>query len=457
MNPTPAPGLSDHARQRLAGLSPAQRQLLLQRLADKKQTRPAHAEALTSWIVAQRRPLLDLIAAGELPRVDAVSITCLKQRHLPDGRSIFDIFGRDRGDLPLVSRIMSTPYGRIATLLLPRTYAEIYLPETCTAQLVTQAQRMAGAIGASIVSLTGLIPSATNFARDIPVVAGLPQVTTGHATTTSAVVLSLKQLLDRTGRELAHEHVCFVGVGSVGRSTLALMLQALPHPRRLSLCDLFSRQEDIEAVMRELRERFDFRGALDFVPSGREIGAEAYEATLFVGATNAPNVVDVARLRPGTLMVDDSDPHCFSGDAARRRMEEAGDVLFSEGGFLQVSEPVRQDVFCPDEGRELVKHRLREEAARNITGCNLSSLLSSRFGLPRTVGAVEPEAARQHLAALMRLQVTAAQPHCSDYYLRADQIESFRARHGGSGGANEFTSWLHRAALPETLRDSTAA
>ena len=100
MNATPSlpTTLSEAARKRIDSLSPAQRQLLMQRLKPQPAAASPYVEALSPWIIAQRRPLLDLIAAGELPHVNAVSITCLKQRHLPDGRSIFDVFGHDRGD-----------------------------------------------------------------------------------------------------------------------------------------------------------------------------------------------------------------------------------------------------------------------------------------------------------------------------------------------------------------------
>jgi hypothetical protein len=450
--PTPVP---EATRQRIQGLSPAQRDLLLRRLAEKQSAATAaqpFSAALSPWITVQRRPLLDLIAAGELPRADAVSITCVTQRRLADGRPVREVLGRGRGDLPLVSRMMHTPLGRIATVLLPRTYGEIYLPETKTGALAAQAMQVAATIGARVVSLTGLIPSATDYGRSIPHRPGLPEVTTGHATTTSAVVLSIKQVLDRAGRNLADEHVCFVGVGSVGRATLGLMLRALPHPRRLSLCDLFSRRDDFAALMRELREQFGFAGTLDFIPSHRQVGAEAYAATLIVGATNAPNVLDVAQLRPGTLIVDDSDPHCFDAEAAKRRLAEAGDVMFSEGGFLRLTEVIGQDLFAPEEAAELVAFRAREEAARNITGCNLSSLLSLRFGLPRTIGPVAIEDARLHLAGLVRLGIAAAHLHISDLHLREEQIEAFRQRHGAGGDpANAFTSWVASATLPPAV------
>ena len=60
-------------------------------------------------------------------------------------------------------------------------------------------------IGAATVSLTGLLPSATDYGRDLAeALAGqdLPRITTGHATTTSAVVLAVRRALEEAGRDL---------------------------------------------------------------------------------------------------------------------------------------------------------------------------------------------------------------------------------------------------------------
>src|SRR5205823_12127012 len=92
--------------------------------------------------------------------------------------------------------------------------------------------RVARRLGAGAVSLTGLLPSATDYGRNlVRAVAGqdVPAITTGHATTTATVVLSIRRLLAEAGRDLARERVAFVGLGSVGTSVLRLMLRCLPH------------------------------------------------------------------------------------------------------------------------------------------------------------------------------------------------------------------------------------
>ena len=49
---------------------------------------------------------------------------------------------------------------------------------------------------------------------------------------------------------LAREHVGFLGLGSIGRAALELMLDRMPHPRALMLCDVAAKaDEQIEAKL----------------------------------------------------------------------------------------------------------------------------------------------------------------------------------------------------------------
>src|SRR5439155_610296 len=73
----------------------------------------------------------------------------------------------------------------------------------------------------------------------------------------------------------------------------------------------------------------------------------AYSATLLVGATNVPDVVDVARLAPGTLVVDDSFPPCLSVPAAAARLRTRGDLLFTAGGFVRAPGRITRAIALP--------------------------------------------------------------------------------------------------------------
>jgi hypothetical protein len=298
--------------------------------------------------------------------------------------------------------------------------------------------RLAGESGAATVSLTGLLPSATDYGRALCRSLGdddLPRITTGHATTTSAVVMAVRRALDEAGRSLAGEHVSFVGLGSVGVATLRLLLSCLPHPAALTLCDVYSKQEDLEALGHEVADVLGFEGALRILSSRREVPAELYDASLIVGATNVAEIVDIDRLAPGSIVVDDSAPHLFHAGRALQRFQERRDILVAEGGVLAAPEVLPLVVGVP-EGLEpwlqaALVSLVAQSAPREITGCVLSGLLSGRFPqLAPTVGLIDRQTALDHYGALGALGFEAARLHLEDAVLEPAIIREFRLRYG---------------------------
>src|SRR5439155_10855092 len=184
------------------------------------------------------------------------------------------------------------------------------------------------------------------------------------------------------------------GLGSIGRGTLELMLTCLPHPREIAVREVFGKRDRRGALGQAMRGRLGFRGAVRLLPSRGEARLELYGASLIIGATNVPDLLDVDRLSPGTLIVDDSAPHCFRPSEAFRRLEHAGDILFTEGGVLTASEAIPQLRYLPTglaPMREAwMEHFPVADDRRVIAACMLSSLRSARFPvLCPPVGAVE--------------------------------------------------------------------
>ncbi|MGC3968651.1 MAG: hypothetical protein QM775_15125 [Pirellulales bacterium] len=95
-------------------------------------------------------------------------------------------------------------------------------------------------------------------------------MTTGHATTTATVVMTIRRALSLAGRDITREQVSFLGLGSIGTSTLRLMLSALPHPQQLSFCDIFSKRGQLEALLAEVRSGFHFHGPAAILESRKE-------------------------------------------------------------------------------------------------------------------------------------------------------------------------------------------
>jgi hypothetical protein len=323
--------------------------------------------------------------------------------------------------------------------MIPRFDDQLYLDRSDLLAILGDAVRLAHGVGATTVSLTGLLPSATDYGRDLAdALAGrdLPRISTGHATTTSAVVLAVRRALEEAGRDPASEDVGFLGLGSVGVATLRLLLSCLPHPARLSLCDVYSKQETLESIRRELVDDLGYRGEVRLLASGQDVPAGLYEASLIVGATNAAEVLDIGRVAPGTIIVDDSAPHAFSSEQALRRFSEQGDILVTEGGVLLAPEPLPLRAYVPDELEPWLRAGLTRLVAqadpRLITGCVLSGLLSARFAhLVPTIGLIDRRTALDHYETLDALGFRAPELQLDATVLDGRMIREFRERHGG--------------------------
>jgi amino acid adenylation domain-containing protein len=382
---------------------------------------------ISPFFQLEQRSLLSLFAVGKIAPIDSVALSYLFLSLLKGtGLTRNQVLQNWFDNLPMWDTVMETKWGRIGVLTLPIFEDELYSDPQKLVQMTVEALEMAGRLGAKTVSLTGLIPSATDYGRAIlKAVEGrtdLPKITTGHATTCSAVILTIKKILLFSNRSLEQEKVAFIGLGSIGLNTLRLMLKCLPHPSNIILCDVYSKLESIQNIQRELISDLGFRGSIQIATSTLELPPEIYDATLIIGATSVPDILDIERVKPGTLIVDDSGPHCFSPEQAIKRFEKQKDILFTEGGVLLAPQQIETVIHLP----EWIKNNLNEALwkeyvptnSQHIMGCVLSSLLSTRFDyMEPTVGLLNLETCVQHYQGLEQLGFQSADLHCEGYVL----------------------------------------
>jgi hypothetical protein len=393
---------------------------------------------LSSARHVEHRPLLSLVATGEVGPVDAAAVG-----YLPDSMLRRSDVSKDEvieewyDALPTLSRVRDTCFGRVGSIVLPRFESQIYDDQTVLVDLLLNAIRLAGRLGARVVSLTGLIPSATEYGaavvQALKDVTGTPAITTGHATTAAAVVMAATSLLEKTGRDIRRERVGFLGLGSVGSASLRLLIRHLPKPAEIVLCDVYGKRGLLELIHDQLR-LLGFEGRINLLDSDGLVPNEMYAASLIVGATNVPDILDVRRLNPGTLVVDDSAPHCFDVVAAVDRMKNKRDILVIEGGSIRLPDPIQEVAYLPRAaGRALRDEYMRMHAGRDsfeITGCVLSALLSAGSpGLSTTIGPVEDDEVSAHHEALRTLRCGAGQPRCGDYGISDDIVSEFRSHY----------------------------
>ncbi|NJL04627.1 MAG: amino acid adenylation domain-containing protein [Chloroflexaceae bacterium] len=391
-----------------------------------------------SGLQIESRPLLSLYAAGELAPVDAAALYYLPADLLTDAaRPANELLRLWTDDLPLFDDVVSTPAGRIASILLPRTSDDLYRDRAGLVRQIMQGVQLARQIGAGVVSLTGLLPSATNYGQDVQaaLVAAadptLPQITTGHATTTAAVVLNVQRILEESGRNLAHERVGVLGLGSIGQAVTRLLLDLLPHPPALLLCDVYAKAPELAEFARSLHTQHNYRGTIEVLTVADAVPDTFYTARLIIGATNVPDVLDVWQLLPGTLLVDDSGPACYNQAHAIARFQAQHDILVTEGGALQPPHAVQSVRYIPPALRGLLAPaavvQLAAHATDSVMGCTLSAALSREHPtLVPTIGLLHADTARQHAHLLQQLGYRGGPLHAGAWRATTTDLAAFR-------------------------------
>ncbi len=321
----------------------------------------------------------------------------------------------------------STPLGNSGFVALP-LFADELSPADDLAARTARAVEQAASLGARCVSLAGMIPSLTGYGYDVlRETTTSAAITTGHASTTVAVAKTVHSALEATGRSLGDLSLAVVGCGSIGISSLRLLLATAPRPPAgLLLCDLPGSAERLERLAADLSSGHPGL-PVRVAESGRTLPAEIYEANVIVTAVSgATALLDVDRLRPGTIVVDDSFPHCFDTASALDRMSREQDVLVVGGGLLAL---------------DRTKTRLSEDlpavasagfAVRppgiegTLASCRLESLLHAHLGssgrpaseLPLTHGLVDLPRALAHWDAVEAAGVRPAPLHLLDRVIR---------------------------------------
>lgn len=359
---------------------------------------PAPDAPLDAALVGYLPPPGQLAALGG-PGVGAASREELRRLLFPGGRA------------RLVEDI-GTPLGRSGFVCLP-LFADELASTPDLAARTARAVEHAAALGARCVSLAGMIPSLTAYGFGVlRETDGPTAVTTGHAATAVSVVMTVRAALARTGRELGELVVAVAGLGSIGGSSLELLLaQAAGPPARLLLCDVAGSAPRLRRLADDLTARGLARN-VEVHESGPTLPAAVYEADLLVTAVSGGGtVLDVARLRPGSIVVDDSFPHCFDAPTALARMRERRDVLIVGGGLLSVGTVERRT--APGlPAAAAAGYAARSWLPGTIASCRLESLLrAARPELPLVHGLVDGGMVAAHWRVMEAAGVEAGPLH----------------------------------------------
>ncbi|MEM7014848.1 MAG: phosphopantetheine-binding protein, partial [Verrucomicrobiota bacterium] len=376
----------------------------------------------------------------ELPQVDAVALACIPDAFSAmTGLSRDELIGQWFEGKPRLGSVYNLPQGKIGLVILPKFELDIFKDENGLRASIVDALEMSASMGAKTVSLTGMLPSATDHGRDIAKWtegrSELPAVTTGDATRTATIIKTIEGALEQSGRNFADEKVAFVGLGSIGRGTVGLALEVLPNPAEILLCDPYMSAEDLSKVEAEVRD-LGYKGEITLHPNGGGIPATVYEASFVVGTTSIPGILDVGKLKPGAILVDYSFPPSFHVMNAIRRLETQNDILFTTGGELSLdSAEITETIYLPANAAELSGNvngaqlaLFAGRAANEITGCIVVSLLTAvENAVKATTGPVTAPDVLAHYQLLAKQGFKFAALQMQRYKPTADLIDKFKS------------------------------
>jgi hypothetical protein len=227
-----------------------------------------------------------------------------------------------------------------------------------------------------------------------------------------------------------------VGLGSIGAASAELLLAvSSATPEHIVLADISREEAVLRAFAAHLENTYDLKGRVTVAISDPHLRDEVYESSLLLGATNYPCVIDIDRLRPGSILIDDSYPHSFDVDLAFKRLSRSNDVLFSVAGLVLAPTPIEETRYFPAGLRRFVgsafEQQLRFRDRDVMTSCTFSSLLSGEgSGLPLTLGHVDLHSSLAHHQRLQQLGFTSPTPRCNGRALTPSQLAVFRGRFG---------------------------
>ncbi len=231
---------------------------------------------------------------------------------------------------------------RIGIVFLP-LYADDILESSANAALEILTEQGLGAAaeqGAGIVCLGGLTGALSLYGEALEEAASRlgVRVATGHCVTAVSVIRTLRKAVLDVDRPLCGARLALVGLGSVGAAFLRLLVQGSERPAEIVLIDRPGRRRRLE----KLRDYAQAQGQLATIavtePDGTlTADSPAYRSEIIVSAISSSNVIEISRLRPGTILIDDSQPYCWPRDLAWQRCIERLDIVPCEAGLIDCS------------------------------------------------------------------------------------------------------------------------
>ena len=320
--------------------------------------------------------------------------------------------------------IENTNYGKTGVIFLPYYAEELYhVKKEQLLHSIHLAINEAKRNGAKNISLAGNLPSLTNYC--FSVISNLQQytfpvesinITTGHSCTVVAVIKTIEKVLTEMELSIENLNIGVVGFGSIGQSSLNLLLHKLGAPSSIKIADLSTQIPSLQKPLEKLKRNYN--GELSVIEIKTEIPDDFYLTDLIIGASSQGEILDAEKISSGTIIVDDSFPHIVNSRKAIKRMKKKKDVLIIGGGKINIGDTERT-LLETNLPKNLIKRIVKNFGDEGLPGCRVESLMMSyNDTLPSTIGLVTEESAEKYWSILSDLKVSAV-----DFHLQGFQVE----------------------------------
>ncbi|WP_147305035.1 hypothetical protein [Alkalilimnicola ehrlichii] len=327
---------------------------------------------------------------------------------------------------PMMGEVIETPRLNVGLLFATCLAEDMINPDTrrwCREMLAMEALPALRRTGARYVCLGGLTASLTGYGRRLQGVAdelGLT-ITTGHSSTTVSVYRTYARACQELELEPNRGRMVVLGLGSVGSGFVRLVLQQKEVPKSIVLVDRPNRVAHLEKLAAEFRNIADIDISIETSTKDGEIKPDSacYNCDYLISAISSWNIIDIDRIAPGTVLVDDSQPNCWSRDAAWERCKTRLDIAPCEAGLIDCSS-IGYRAHFPFEFAD------HGPSGSRTAWCCLTEgmMLALDSTLEPTIGEPTAERVAKFNEAFDRLKFTAAALQCEGRRLPVDELRA---------------------------------
>ncbi|WP_331726077.1 hypothetical protein [Streptomyces sp. NBC_00470] len=328
---------------------------------------------------------------------------------------------------PVFGEIIDTGAFTVGIMFLPFYAHQLIDPlsrSRCLRSMQQDAMQLAEEAGARILCLGGLTGALSLYGRRLldPGRRADITVTTGHALTTVGVHETYRRALASLDRDPGSQRVAILGVGSIGSGVTRLLAEDEQRPGEVVLVDRPQMDGKLKKLAAEVAEATGVSVSVELTNAGGQLNPETscYGSDVLISAVSTPYVVDIDKVAPGTVLIDDSQPYCWDRERAWQRCIQDFDIIPCDTGLVD----------CASIGYESrFDFEFADAAAAGVSttawSCQTEGmLLALDSQLPTTIGQPSIEVIKAYQDAFRQHELRIPALQCGPRPLPIDQIRT---------------------------------